>query len=177
MIDAPLSHRWFAYVASSVVVFGGALIDDRHSVRELATLQLQQSPREALIVTDAWARPALKDGTGGAYMTLRNSGAVALRVTRASSNDASAVELHESTMHDGMAHMQMMPSLEIAPGASTTFKPGGLHYMLIGLRRRLIVRDTVRMVLRVESVPQAAVANGSALNARDITVLVPVRVP
>jgi hypothetical protein len=33
------------------------------------------------------------------------------------------------------------------------------------------------MVLRVESVQKAAAAKGGALNARDITVLVPVRVP
>lgn len=189
MIDAPISHRWLAFAASGIVVLCGAAMDDRHAtseaaigeravneraMNERATSALPNGPVEALIVTDAWSRPALKGSTGGAYMTLKNMGTVALRVTGASAEVANAVELHESTTHEGMAHMQMKPSLELAPGASTTFKPGGLHFMLIGLRRALVARDTVHIVLRVESTRKS---DATKSDTRNVTVLVPVRVP
>ncbi|MEO7997637.1 MAG: copper chaperone PCu(A)C [Gemmatimonadaceae bacterium] len=128
-------------------------------------------------MTDAWARPALKGGMGGVYMTITNSGTTAVRVARATSLDARAVELHESSDHEGMAHMQLLATLEIAPGASATLKPGGKHFMLIGLRRRFVARDTMRVVLLVENVQKSTSAKSASPRARVITALAAIRVP
>ena len=137
---------------------------------------LRQTPQvaEPVAVSNAYALPTLEGGTGGAFMTLTNSGMVPVRITRASSADANTVELHESTQHEGMTHMQMLSTLDIAPGASTTLAPGGKHFMLVALRRAFAVQDTMHLLLRVQNVlAESSVESG----ARDIAVAVPVRIP
>lgn len=141
-----------------------------------ATAVQRKRMSASVAVTEAWARPALKGGTGGIYMTITNSGASAVRIARATSLDAAAVELHESSDHAGMAHMQRLPTLEIAPGASATLKPGGKHFMLIGLRRKFVVHDTMRVVLLVEEV-QNQPAKSASPRAHVITALAEVRAP
>ncbi|MEO7361984.1 MAG: SCO family protein, partial [Gemmatimonadaceae bacterium] len=129
---------------------------------------------EPVAASNAYALPALKGGTGGAFMTITNAGAVPVRISGASSVDASAVELHESMQHNGTTHMQRLSTLDIAPGASTALAPGAKHFMLVALRRAFAVRDTMHLILRVENLPATSTADSGA---RDIAVAVPVRIP
>ena len=106
---------------------------------------------DSVVVTDAWARPALKGGTGGAYMTITNTSHSVVRIVRATSSIATATELHVSTVRDGMAHMEMLPNLLITPGASVSLKPGGTHLMLVGLRRALVKGDATQLTLWLQN--------------------------
>lgn len=170
------SARKFCAALCTAVTFGATTSVTETASNNLAIDAQLRKAAETVVITDAWARPALKGGTGGVYMTITNSGTTAVRISRATSLDARAVELHESSDHNGMAHMQLLPTLEIAAGASATLKPGGKHFMLIGLRRKFVVRDTMRVVLLVENLPKASSAKSTAPRARVITALAAVRV-
>ena len=39
----------------------------------------------------------------------------------------------------------------ITPGNSASLKPGGMHFMLIGLRKALVQGDTVQLSLRLQT--------------------------
>jgi periplasmic copper chaperone A len=91
-------------------------------------------------VADAWARPTVGSGRmSAAYMTIANKGATDDRLKSARTPKAKAVELHQTTMTaDGV--MQMRPvedGLPVEAGSSLVLRPGGAHFMLLGLEDAL----------------------------------------
>ena len=52
-------------------------------------------------------------------------------ITGAKSPSFAAVELHETRTVDGISRMRPVPTLRIAPDGSATFRPGGMHLMLM----------------------------------------------
>ena len=65
-----------------------------------------------------------------AYMTLHNSSDRAVVLQRISSPSFGVVEMHESTITDGIARMQRLDSLTIAAKSSVQLATGGKHLML-----------------------------------------------
>lgn len=114
-------------------------------------------PIDSIVVENAWARPALKGGTGGAYLTLTNNRRSAIRIRSASCECAATTELHISTVQKGMAHMEMLPLLVVTAGASVSLKPGGSHFMLMGLRKAFVKGDSTKLVLHLEDGAQIVV--------------------
>jgi periplasmic copper chaperone A len=176
MFDVQLFNRCICRAAYGALMLGGSPAGASASGERAMQVQ-PKTTVETVVISGAWSRPALKSGTGGVYMTITNSGARAVRISRATSLDARAVELHESSDHNGMTRMQQLPALEIASGASVTLKPGGKHFMLIGLRRAFAIGDTMRVVLLVEDPKIATATKSGAPSARVITALAAVRVP
>lgn len=100
---------------------------------------------------DAWARAgAAEMGNGAAYMILRNSGDAADRLVKAESDVAGAVELHKSSMEGGMMKMAPVENIEVPAKGQAELKPGGLHVMLIGLKRELKAGEKIKLKLQFE---------------------------
>lgn len=104
-----------------------------------------------LAVTDAWARPGLGTDTTrvttAAYFTLSNDSETEVRLLSVGSDAAERVELHETTMEDGMMRMRPIDGLAVPANGSVELRPGGPHVMLIGLTRDLAEGDTVSLTL------------------------------
>ncbi|MFN7185713.1 MAG: copper chaperone PCu(A)C [Alphaproteobacteria bacterium] len=79
--------------------------------------------------------PASLEGArvGVAYATIMNHGAKAVTITALSSPVAKTVEFHEHVHENGVMKMRRVASPRISPGGTMVLKPGGLHFMLIGL--------------------------------------------
>lgn len=85
-----------------------------------------------LVVDDAWIRAAPPGARMLAgYAKLTNAGDAPIVVTGATSAAFGDVSMHASVVEDGVAKMRPLPSLNIAPGATETFEPGGRHLMLM----------------------------------------------
>jgi copper(I)-binding protein len=82
-----------------------------------------------------------------AYLTIRNVGSHGVSLESVSSDIAETVMIHRSTMADGMMVMEHVPELYIGSRESVNLEPGGLHIMLMGLRRPLRAGDEFRMNL------------------------------
>lgn len=67
-----------------------------------------------------------------AYLTLTNNSSSMIEITHITSDQFDAVEIHESSLHDGISKMRRLSELRIAANASVTLAPGGKHLMLIG---------------------------------------------
>lgn len=106
-------------------------------------------PAQGLVLRDGWARATDSGATGGAYLVLENRDTTAVSVTGVSTAVAKAAELHETMVHDGVAHMMPHTAVAIAPGATLAMAPGGMHLMLVGMRRAVAEGDTVDVVLRL----------------------------
>lgn len=98
-------------------------------------------------VSNAWARPALKDGNGAVYFLLQNHSSGSEELTGASSDAALAVEMHETSRQGDVMQMQQVTSIPIPGKASIEFAPGGLHIMLIGLNEDLQAGDEIQVTL------------------------------
>lgn len=98
-------------------------------------------------VHGAWVRPTASGENAAVYLTLHNHSSKGDELIGASSNAADMVEIHESKMENDMMQMNMIPSLPIAAGEEIAFAPGGLHIMLIGVKKDLVLGEHVGVVL------------------------------
>lgn len=103
---------------------------------------------EALHIIDPYVRavPASQEQTA-AYMTLRNNGATTVTLVQAASPAARAVELHTVMDEGGVKKMRPVAKIDVPAGGETQLKPGGLHIMLIGLKRPLTEGASVPLTL------------------------------
>ena len=112
----------------------------------------------ALKIGHPWARPTVPgQSTGGAYLSVHNTGNTPDRLLGASSPVAQRVEVHEMRMDGDVMRMREMPTLDLAAGQRVALAPGGLHLMLTGLKAPLKVGDKLPLKLRFEKAGQIAV--------------------
>lgn len=103
----------------------------------------------ALEVADPWTRAtAAKVGAG--YFTVTNRGAAADRLVSGSSPVSERVELHSTTMTDGVIQMRLSEGVSIPPGETVAFAPGGNHAMLVNLKEPLRRGSSIPLTLEFE---------------------------
>lgn len=85
-----------------------------------------------------------------AFMEIHNAGDKARALVSASSAAAEAVELHTHTNVDGVMQMRQVKQIDLAADSITLLQPGGLHIMLIGLKKPLKMGDKVLVSLKLD---------------------------
>jgi len=101
-----------------------------------------------LSVTDARARAVPPTAEiSAAFMTLTNNANEDVALVSAQSSVAESVELHTNSMTDGKMKMRRIDQIELPAQQSTKLEPGGLHIMLIGLKKPLKMGETVDLEL------------------------------
>jgi len=101
-------------------------------------------------VAGAWARPTVGPSrVSAAYMTIANKGHAADLLKSARTPKAKSVELHQTTMTaDGVMQMRKVEDgLPVEAGASLVLKPGGTHFMLLGLEHALEADQNLTLTL------------------------------
>jgi copper(I)-binding protein len=125
----------------------------------LLTLLLMAAPAAAhdyklgaLEIGHPWARATPPTApTGGGFLSVRNTGTTPDRLISASSPAAESVQVHEMKMEGSVMRMrELAGGLEIAPGATVTLAPGGLHLMMMGLKAPLKQGERVPLTLVFE---------------------------
>ncbi|SPT51391.1 copper chaperone PCu(A)C [Actinomadura madurae] len=101
--------------------------------------------RPRLSVSGAYVpEPPLADLAAG-YLTIANTGTKADRLTSVTSDIAAEVAMHRTTSDGAMKHEKDLP---VPAAGRLTLRVGGLHLMLMDLKRRPRTGDTVTFVLR-----------------------------
>jgi copper(I)-binding protein len=106
----------------------------------------------SLKISAPWARATPKSASvGGGYMTITNTGTAPDRLVGGATDVASRFEVHEMSMDNGVMKMrQIANGLEIKPGQTVVFKPGGYHVMLMGLKHQLVQGQHFKATLQFE---------------------------
>ncbi len=86
-------------------------------------------PAGGLLVQNGWWRALPGSIPAGGYFTLRNNGRQAVALTGASSPACGSIMLHQTTSSGGMAGMNHVMVVDVPPGGSASFAPGGYHLM------------------------------------------------
>ncbi len=102
-------------------------------------------------VEEAWSRPVpAAGGNGAVFMRLVNGGNEADQLVGGEALVAGAVEVHKTTMEEGVMKMEHIPGLEIPAKREVSLEPGGYHVMLIGVNQALQPGDTLPITLNFE---------------------------
>lgn len=101
-----------------------------------------------MTVREGWARlpPGTMSMTAG-YAQIHNGCRSAVVVVAAGSSSFGEVSLHETTVVDGVSRMREIDGLPIAPGATATLQPGGLHLML--MQPKTMLEEGTQLPLRL----------------------------
>jgi copper(I)-binding protein len=101
-----------------------------------------------ITLDNAWARPGSQQGKSAAYLRISNGTASTDTLLSFSSNGAESVELHESIKHDdGTTSMQPAGQQVIPSTEKLQLQPGGMHLMLINLKKDITVGDSLQISL------------------------------
>jgi len=105
-----------------------------------------------LKISAPWVRATPKGANvGGGYMTVTNTGSAPDRLIGGATDISSRFEIHEMSMDGGVMKMRAMPKgIEIKPGQTVEFKPGGYHLMFLGLTQSLEKGGHVKATLQFE---------------------------
>ena len=116
------------------------------------TLVAAASEDASVSVRDAWVRetpPGMTMMAG--YMELRNNTLRPQVLVAASSPGFETVTIHRTIVRGGMADMVRVSQIELTPGASFIFTPGGYHLMLMNPKRTLRAGDRIDINLEFRS--------------------------
>lgn len=88
----------------------------------------------ALVISEARVRALIpgQDKTAG-YFSARNGTADAVVLSGARSEQARSIEMHVTVQDGDMMRMRRLEAVEIAPGETVRFEPGGRHLMVFGV--------------------------------------------
>ena len=114
----------------------------------LASQAALATDRGSLALDGAWVR-ALPPGQPNteAYLTVTNTGSAGVTIVGGSADIAETVEIHTTREVDGYQRMEQLYEVPLAPGQSSTFSPGGMHLMLLGLEKMPAPGDRVQLCL------------------------------
>lgn len=142
------------------MILRNALLAAALTVLSSTAAPAQHATVNAIEIDQPWTRataPSAKNG--GAFMTIRNTGAEPDRLVAAATPAASRSELHTHTMTDGMMRMRPVEGgIAVPAGGSTKLAPGGLHIMMMGLTAPLAVGGSVAVTLTFERAGSVTVA-------------------
>lgn len=82
-----------------------------------------------VVVTNGWIRALPANAPAGGYFTLTNNSGKRIVLTGASSPACGMLMLHKTEMSGGMASMDDVEEVPVAPSAKVEFAPGGYHLM------------------------------------------------
>ena len=110
----------------------------------------QAGAGEGLKVEQLWARASLAGVRNGiVYGRLADEGSTAVELVSASTSVADHVEFHEHSMNAGVMTMRQLDGIKVEPGQVVTLQPGGIHMMLIDLKRPLAAGQSFPLTLKL----------------------------
>jgi copper(I)-binding protein len=90
------------------------------------------------------------------YLTLTNNTADPITITKVTSPQYGAVQMHESVVENGIAKMRPLDSVTVPPHGSVRFEPGARHLMLMrptgsqdGITLHFLAGDNLVLTLNV----------------------------
>jgi len=101
-----------------------------------------------------------------AYFTIENQSAMPIVLASVTSPIAGKAEIHRTVIENDVARMEPMEDgVEIAPGETFNFEPGGYHIMLLDLVKDLQTGDYFALTLHFEMMGDEAMAQDVMVGA------------
>lgn len=108
-------------------------------------------PSPTLEATGAFLFAPITEAQAGGYVVLHNRGEQADTIIGIAADWAEGGMLHESRVEGGRVRMSHLAGLPVPARDSVVLRPGGIHVMLVRLRRMPVEGDTVAWTVRFAS--------------------------
>ncbi len=109
------------------------------------------APQPPLIASEVEiTKPVPGRAMSAGYLVLRNTTDEPIRITAVTSPQFGAVEIHETSIEDGVSRMRRLDALVVPPRDSVTLERGGKHLMLMRARD---LQDAVTLTLASDDSP------------------------
>jgi copper(I)-binding protein len=109
---------------------------------------------EAVTIAHAWVRAtAPGQRVAGAYLEI--SSAAPSKLVAASSPVAGSVEIHSMRLENGIMTMRQLESLELPAQQAVKLEPGGVHIMLLDLKKPLKPGDKIPLRFTLQRVDRS----------------------
>ncbi len=106
----------------------------------------------SLSIEEAWIREAPPTANVmAAYLTVKNTGRNPASILSITSPAFNSIEIHRTTIINGIARMEPVNTLVIPPGNEVRFEPGGMHLMLVGPNRALRDGDEIKLSFTLDN--------------------------
>ena len=125
----------------------------------IGSYALAASP--AVTITGAWIRFVPAGRPAGGFFTLHNDGTKPVTLTGATSPACATIELHKTETMGGMGdmeHMEAVTKIDVAPGGTLVFAPGGYHLMCMNPTSAIKPGASVSVTLEFAGGGEAAAA-------------------
>ena len=98
------------------------------------------------IISEVWVKTTVPGGTvSAAYMHIKS--ATPLKLVKAESTIAGIVEIHDMKLNDGVMQMKALDAVDVPVGKLVELKPGGMHIMLMKVKKPITPGDKVPLTL------------------------------
>ena len=105
-----------------------------------------------ILVSGAYARASMSGAANSAaYMRLENNADIDVVIIGAESARIPRMAMHTQDLSGGMAAMRPLQSALVKAHGSLEFKPGGHHFMLMGIEKPLVVGEIFPVTLKFEN--------------------------
>jgi len=102
-------------------------------------------------VQDAWCRPANEGENSAVYMTILNPTSKDDTLLSATCDEAEMTEIHMSMMDaSGTTRMEKQETVSMPAHSRIEFQPGGLHIMLMGVKKNLRPSEQITIHLHFQ---------------------------
>jgi len=88
---------------------------------------------------------------GVAYFMIENRGDTTITINRIDSPQYDNVQMHETTIEDGVSRMRQVESFQVNPSSEVEFKMGGKHVMLMGPTTNVLPGSPVTLEIHYDS--------------------------
>jgi periplasmic copper chaperone A len=136
--------------------FAGHMGHRQHTI-QIENAWARRTPPMAQQEQGSHGGSALSPDNSAVYVTLSNHGNEPDTLVSATTNIATAVELHETIEKDGKMVMQPRSKFDVPAGGKLEMKPGGYHIMLLGVKQALKPGDMVHVTLTFQNAGEMSV--------------------
>ena len=114
-------------------------------------MRIVVSAQTSVVVRDAWVRlPAPSKNETALYMKIDNKGANKRAVMSVMADAAKMAEMHDTMMDGKMMKMMDLKQIDLPAKGSVELKPNGKHIMLMELKSKPAIGDTLSGTLKLD---------------------------
>ncbi len=113
----------------------------------LAVLLMIFNPGDDIVIKDQWIRPGAEKMATALYFTLENNGGEADTLYAIETDIAKMIQIHETYSNGDVMGMREIGEIIIEPESSVKLEPGGMHIMVMRLKRDIKIGDEIDFTL------------------------------
>ena len=121
-----------------------------------------------LKVKDAWVRSAPPNSQiFSGYLDFKNITSDKIIIKKIQSNAFEKIEIHSSSIEDGISSMRKADTLEIRAQSEAKLQPGGYHLMLMNPRKAIKENNPIELMIYYEAEERTKILRLDAIVLRN----------